>query len=77
MGTLWQPHIGINGQSSATKVSIPTQLVEQERILAAIDLGTNSIHMVVVQILPTLPALVLLPEKRDTVRLGDAPKPVS
>jgi len=32
-------------------------------VLAAIDLGTNSIHMVVVQILPTLPAFSIMPEK--------------
>ena len=56
---------------SASGVSIPTQVVEQERILAAIDLGTNSIHMVVVQIIPTLPAFSIIAREKDTVRLGD------
>ena len=55
----------------ASGVSIPTQSVEQERILAAIDLGTNSIHMVVAQILPTLPAFSIIAREKDTVRLGD------
>lgn len=57
---------------SASGVSIPTiQVVEQERILAAIDLGTNSIHMVVVQISPALPAFSIIAREKDTVRLGD------
>ena len=51
--------------------SIPTQVVEQERILAAIDLGTNSLHMVVVRILPALPAFSIIAREKDTVRLGD------
>jgi exopolyphosphatase/guanosine-5'-triphosphate,3'-diphosphate pyrophosphatase len=40
-------------------------------ILAAIDIGTNSIHMVVVQIDPTLPAFTIIAREKDTVRLGD------
>ena len=51
--------------------SIPTQVVEQERILAAIDLGTNSLHMVVVRILPALPTFSIIAREKDTVRLGD------
>ncbi len=39
--------------------------------LAAIDIGTNSIHMVVVQIEPTLPAFTIIAREKDTVRLGD------
>jgi len=50
---------------------IPTLAVEQERILAAIDLGTNSLHMVVVRIEPTLPAFSIIAREKDTVRLGD------
>jgi exopolyphosphatase/guanosine-5'-triphosphate,3'-diphosphate pyrophosphatase len=50
---------------------IPTVAVEQERILAAIDLGTNSLHMVVVRIEPTLPAFSIITREKDTVRLGD------
>lgn len=56
---------------STSWVSIPTQLVEQERILAAIDLGTNSLHMVVVRIDPALPAFSIIAREKDTVRLGD------
>lgn len=39
--------------------------------LAAIDIGTNSIHMVVVRIEPTLPAFTIIAREKDTVRLGD------
>jgi exopolyphosphatase/guanosine-5'-triphosphate,3'-diphosphate pyrophosphatase len=39
--------------------------------LAAIDIGTNSIHMVVVRIDPTLPAFTIIASEKDTVRLGD------
>jgi exopolyphosphatase/guanosine-5'-triphosphate,3'-diphosphate pyrophosphatase len=42
----------------------------QERILAAIDVGTNSIHMVVVHIQPSLPAFTIIARHKDTVRLG-------
>jgi exopolyphosphatase/guanosine-5'-triphosphate,3'-diphosphate pyrophosphatase len=45
---------------------------EQDRILAAIDIGTNSIHMVVVRINPALPAFTIIAKEKDTVRLGDS-----
>jgi len=45
--------------------------VEADRILAAIDMGTNSIHMVVVRIQPMLPAFTIIAREKDTVRLGD------
>ena len=35
-------------------LSIPTQVIEQETILAAIDLGTNSLHMVVAKVPSTI-----------------------
>jgi len=44
---------------------------EKDRILAAIDIGTNSIHMVVVRIIPELPAFTIIDREKDTVRLGD------
>lgn len=44
---------------------------EHERILAAIDVGTNSIHMVVVRIQPALPAFTIIAREKTTVRLGD------
>lgn len=39
--------------------------------LAAIDVGTNSIHMVVVRIQPDLPAFTIIAKEKSTVRLGD------
>lgn len=40
-------------------------------ILAAIDIGTNSIHMAVVRIDPTLPSFTIMAREKATVRLGD------
>jgi exopolyphosphatase / guanosine-5'-triphosphate,3'-diphosphate pyrophosphatase len=40
-------------------------------IIAAIDIGTNSIHMVVVRIDPQLPAFTTIAREKETVRLGD------
>ena len=42
-----------------------------QKIIAAIDIGTNSIHMVVVQIEPSLPSFTVIAKEKDTVRLGD------
>jgi exopolyphosphatase / guanosine-5'-triphosphate,3'-diphosphate pyrophosphatase len=52
-------------QSSATPVD------PKSRILAAIDIGTNSIHMVVVKINPDLPAFSIVDAEKSTVRLGE------
>jgi exopolyphosphatase / guanosine-5'-triphosphate,3'-diphosphate pyrophosphatase len=46
-------------------------LADYDRILTAIDVGTNSIHMVVVRIQPTLPAFTIIAREKSTVRLGD------
>lgn len=46
-------------------------MIEQELILAAIDMGTNSLHMVVAQIQPQLPAFSIIAREKETVRLGD------
>jgi exopolyphosphatase / guanosine-5'-triphosphate,3'-diphosphate pyrophosphatase len=43
----------------------------QERTLAAIDVGTNSIHMVVVRVQPALPAFTIVAREKTMVRLGD------
>lgn len=51
------------------KISAPS--VEQDRIIAAIDVGTNSLHMVVVRIEPKLPAFTIIAREKETVRLGD------
>ncbi len=47
------------------------QALHGERILAAIDVGTNSVHMVVVKIQPELPAFTIISREKDTVRLGN------
>ena len=43
----------------------------KDRVIAAIDIGTNSIHMVIVQIEPSLPAFNIIAREKDTARLGD------
>ena len=48
---------------------IPTQVEQQ--IIAAIDLGTNSLHMVVVKVEPTLPTFTIIAREKEPVRLGD------
>ncbi|MBW4519570.1 MAG: Ppx/GppA family phosphatase [Scytolyngbya sp. HA4215-MV1] len=46
----------------------------QQRILAAIDVGTNSIHMVVVRIYPDLPSFSIIAKEKTMVRLGNRAK---
>lgn len=50
---------------------ILTLEVESERIIAAIDLGTNSVHMVIVRLEPQLPSFSIIGKEKETVRLGD------
>lgn len=45
--------------------------LNRDRILAAIDVGTNSIHMVVVKVQPSLPAFTIIDREKETVRLGN------
>jgi exopolyphosphatase/guanosine-5'-triphosphate,3'-diphosphate pyrophosphatase len=45
--------------------------ITSDRILAAIDVGTNSIHMVIVKIQPDLPAFTIVDREKETVRLGN------
>jgi exopolyphosphatase/guanosine-5'-triphosphate,3'-diphosphate pyrophosphatase len=47
------------------------QARQKELSLAAIDVGTNSIHMVVVRIEPSLPAFTIIARAKDTPRLGN------
>jgi exopolyphosphatase/guanosine-5'-triphosphate,3'-diphosphate pyrophosphatase len=54
--------------------SIPLMAADRERILTAIDVGTNSIHMVVVRIQPSLPAFTIIAREKTTVRLGNRDK---
>ncbi|AFZ59093.1 Ppx/GppA family phosphatase [Anabaena cylindrica FACHB-243] len=56
---------------SANWESTPTQPVKQNPIIAAIDIGTNSLHMVIVRIEPALPAFTMIAKEKETVRLGD------
>ena len=58
--------------SSFSETSIELrQSLQGDRILAAIDVGTNSVHMVVVKIQPQLPAFTIIGREKDTVRLGN------
>ena len=45
--------------------------MRRDRILAAIDVGTNSIHMVIVKVKPALPAFTIIDREKETVRLGN------
>jgi len=57
---------------SSTLIQSPTfPKPETPQMLAAIDVGTNSVHMVVVRIDPTLPAFTIIDREKETVRLGD------
>ncbi|MCG9889658.1 MAG: Ppx/GppA family phosphatase [Thermosynechococcaceae cyanobacterium MS004] len=55
--------------SLLSKAPIPSD--PNSRILAAIDIGTNSIHMVVVKINSSLPAFNIVDAEKSTVRLGE------
>lgn len=57
-----------------SSIHLPSSATGDDRILAAIDVGTNSIHMVVVKIQPTLPAFTIIAREKATVRLGDRDK---
>jgi len=67
----------VNTTSVPSRASAPYPYLEQDlnlqrdRILAAIDVGTNSIHMVVVKIKASLPAFTIIDREKETVRLGD------
>jgi exopolyphosphatase/guanosine-5'-triphosphate,3'-diphosphate pyrophosphatase len=61
---------------SLVKVSTPeakfaTQGESDSCILGAIDIGTNSIHMVVVRIDAEIPSFTIIAREKDTVRLGE------
>ena len=57
--------------SSVPLVRIPTPPAEQNRILAALDMGTNSFHMVIVRIDVALPAFTIIAREKESVRLGN------
>ncbi|MEO0648215.1 MAG: Ppx/GppA phosphatase family protein, partial [Cyanobacteria bacterium J06650_10] len=71
-------------ESSESSVSVPVlqslseelkkRLREKDKpefVLAAIDIGTNSVHMVVANIDATLPSFNIIGKEKETVRLGD------
>lgn len=50
----------------------PLNLPNQgERTIAAIDIGTNSFHMVLVKVDPSLPTFTIISREKETVRLGN------
>ncbi len=53
----------------STQSAVPA--IAQDCILAAIDVGTNSIHMVVVRVQPALPGFTIIAREKEAVRLGD------
>ncbi|WP_424094365.1 HD domain-containing protein [Moorena producens] len=61
----------VNSLTQDIFLHVSTPDKEQERIIAAIDIGTNSIHMVVVRIDAKLPAFTIIGKEKDTVRLGN------
>ena len=62
----------IESQDSLSQQQWPSALKLREvSMLAAIDIGTNSIHMVVVKINPDLPAFDIVDAEKSTVRLGE------
>jgi len=46
-------------------------MTDPNRIIAAIDIGTNSIHMVIVQVDASLPSFNVIATEKATVRLGE------
>jgi exopolyphosphatase / guanosine-5'-triphosphate,3'-diphosphate pyrophosphatase len=54
-----------------SSTTIAGDSISVDPIIAAIDIGTNSIHMVVVRIVADLPAFSIIAREKETVRLGD------
>ena len=54
-----------------TKLNSLNAISTEKQVIAAIDIGTNSIHMVVVEIEPSLPSFEIVAKEKATVRLGD------
>ncbi|AFY68934.1 Ppx/GppA phosphatase [Thalassoporum mexicanum PCC 7367] len=46
-------------------------MIEKNKILAAIDVGTNSIHMVIVEVQVNIPSFHVIAKEKATVRLGE------
>ncbi|MTJ13481.1 Ppx/GppA family phosphatase [Anabaena sp. UHCC 0187] len=56
---------------SANWENKPSESIQENQMIAAIDIGTNSLHMVVVKIEATLPSFSIIAREKETVRLGD------
>lgn len=74
------PEIALEEAETDTEISgvlsstLRERLLNSDRpelVLVAIDIGTNSIHMVIVKIDATLPSFNIIGKEKDTVRLGD------
>jgi exopolyphosphatase / guanosine-5'-triphosphate,3'-diphosphate pyrophosphatase len=61
-----------NSRATLLKNALP--IPAEDRIMAAIDVGTNSIHMAVVKVQPSLPSFTIIAREKATVRLGDRDK---
>lgn len=64
------------GMTNAAPLNVPRLAnteasVRPDRLLAAIDIGTNSIHMAIVRVNPELPSFSIVTREKETVRLGD------
>ena len=57
--------------SSVSALKNSSSFDRQDRMIAAIDLGTNSFHIVIVEIDPTLPSFTIIASEKEMVRLGD------
>jgi exopolyphosphatase / guanosine-5'-triphosphate,3'-diphosphate pyrophosphatase len=55
----------------ANRNVVPVPSLKPNPIIASIDIGTNSLHIVVVRIEPTLPTFTVIAKEKETVRLGD------
>lgn len=62
--------VNLSNQVIPNRAPSPAGLSESS-ILAAIDIGTNSVHMVVVRVEPSLAAFTIIAREKATVRLGD------
>ncbi|MTJ23141.1 Ppx/GppA family phosphatase [Dolichospermum sp. UHCC 0352] len=56
---------------SANWENKPSESVQENQMIAAIDIGTNSLHIIVVKIEATLPSFTIIAREKETVRLGD------
>ncbi len=61
-------------ESEDALLQLPLRSLSHDRTMAAIDVGTNSIHMVVVKVQPAIPAFTIIAKEKATVRLGDRDK---